>query len=342
MWNSQSISFGFPCINSSYFFSSFYPVIQFIIYPSLPHRLYESLQRSPLLSSFSSIQLQPCSFTQPPQPTNQVYTSLVNTWPYLEVVLSNVAVQLPIKTTEPSGLVIDIGKGILYTHKPLDASVPIGSFIRTGLSLVELEQKQQPTPLGLYDHYHWLDIQDDTPIFPRFLIDAWKISLYSTDCDHTIAENLSLFVQFRPKVILPCDSSLSLEQYPSEEYLFQYHPHYSNQSIPNQCGLPMEVSVEVDSFYLSLLQSQYNQFLLFFFLNLGELPTVCKDPYIPPCPHCSLYHEPLLSCTDCWCVFRILAHHTVVFFSKGSGNNCVFHIFSSFHSIETTWTTPYG
>ena len=27
------------------------------------------------------------------------------------------------------------------------------------------------------------------------LIDAWKISLYSTDCDHTIAENLFLFVQ---------------------------------------------------------------------------------------------------------------------------------------------------
>ena len=324
----------------SYFFSSFYPILQYILYPSLPHRLYQTLQSSPLLSAFQSIHLQPAVFTQPPPRTVKDFISYCNTWPVIEATFNNVAIHLPIQSSNHMGVVVDIGAGQFYTHKPGDASVPVGSFIRTGKSWAELKGATGIT----YTHeqpYRLISNMDDSLIFPRFIVDVWSTRIYSTESDHLVSDNLDLSVVFRPKVVLPTEPENLMEEVkkmPSEQHLLRFFPRFSPNVIPNAVGLPMEVSIETESFQLDLLQSQYNELLLFFFLNLGEIPAVCKNPYTPQCTNCKLYHDPLLHCDDCWCVFRILAERFILYPTCGIGNSLVPLNFPRL-SIETTRTT---
>lgn len=236
------------------------------------------------------------------------------------------AIHLPIQSSNCMGVVIDIGAGQFYTHKPGDASVPVGSFIRTGRSWAELKGE---TGIPCYHHeqpFRLISNKDDSLVFPRFVVDAWNIRIYSTESDHAIADNLDLSVVFRPKVVLPTEPTDLIEEVKrmaSEQHLLHYFPRFSSSELPNAVGLPMEVSLETEAFQLDLLQSQYNQLLLFFFLNLGETPTVCKNPYTPQCTNCKLYHDPLLKCDDCWCVFRILAERFILYPTCGVGNSLV-------------------
>lgn len=310
-------------LSCSYIFTSIYPIIQYILYPSLPHRLYTTLHSSPLLSLFPAIIIQPASFHQPQSTTPDSYSMLVKTWPWIEVSFKDIAVILPIQSSNPSGVVLDVGKGMMYTHKPDCASVPQGSLIRTGKSLAALHYCIDNSNHNQYYPFRFLSDQDDTPIFPRFIVDTWEVDVYSTDSEQFIANDLSLFIQFRPKVELPPALFNTAKSLPSEQHLFHYHPRFKAEALPNAMGLPMDITVETDSFHLHLLQSQYNQLLLFFFLNLGETPTICKDPLLPKCKQCSYHHHPHLQCEDCWCFFQILANETVLYPSCTVGNALV-------------------
>ena len=110
---------------SNYFFNSFYPIINLVLYPFLPYRR-ALLHRAPLLAAQP---LPPIAFTQPPTPTPHDFQVNVDTWPFVEATIRDLVVHLPQATRKSQALVLEIGKGVVFTHKANDASVPLGSFI---------------------------------------------------------------------------------------------------------------------------------------------------------------------------------------------------------------------
>ena len=336
---------------SNYFFDSFYPIIQHILYPFRPYKR-SLLHTTPLLSSCP---LPSVPFSQPSTPTLAEYQFLVDTWPFVEATLSNVLLSLPQSSRQPKGVVVDIGKAIVFTHKAEDASIPLGSFICKNKSWGEVmramddrtEDDSWSNPV-----FRQIESADDTPLFPRFLVEAWSTHLYSTYSSQRIAHDLSFTLHFRPKVVLPVElfsafessesstnglsglpstnasesslttnapTSLSnypseshLTHYPSESHLTHYPPELASERIPNALGLPLEVTFLTESLRLHLNQSHYRDILAFFFLNLGELPTVCCHPCFPACPLCQWSHDPGLRCADCWCVLKVVAERVKV------------------------------
>ena len=333
---------------SNYFFNSFYPIIQHILYPFRPYKR-ALLHTVPLLSSCP---LPSVPFSQPSAPTLAEYQFLVDTWPFVEATLSNVLLSLPQSSRQSKGLVIDIGKAIVYTHKAEDASIPLGSFICKNKSWGEvIRSMDDRTGDDFWSNpvFRQVESADDTPLFPWFLVEAWNTHLYSTYSNQRIAHDLFFMLHFRPKVVLPVElfsalesstsvssessnntsglpsitnSSASLSSnYPSESHLTHYPPELANERVPNALGLPLGVTFLTESLRLHLNQSHYRDILAFFFLNLGELPTVCCHPCFPACPLCQWSHDPGLRCTDCWCVLKVVAERVKVRFFTSSVTN---------------------
>ena len=305
---------------------------------------------------FPNIHVPFSSFEQPPRASLHFFAERVNSWPYVEIAVRDIGIVLPVQSSNPSGLLFLVQNGVMFTHKPEDASVPLGSMTITGKSKRELLASATPVPTIYYyqrNLFSWVPHEDDTPIFPRFILSLWNVDLYSTESDHPISSGLYMNVTIRPKVDLPSALFEMTQNLAAERLSLYYHPRFRKEQLPNSLGLPLDIALEIDPFYLSLLQSEYNLFLLFFFLNLGETPTICNHPTVPQCKQCSYFHDPLLSCDDCWCVFRLTFNQTVLYPSFMNGNALVlislfYILFYSipelflFYFIEANWSTANG
>ena len=306
---------------SNFFFNSFYPIINLVLYPFLPYRRAH-MHLAPLLATQP---LPSIPFSQPPAPTLQEYQLNVDTWPFIEATVRDLILHLPQATRKSQGLVLEIGKGIVFTHKAKDASIPLGSFICRNCSWGELMRSvwsgEQDDDVWHNPTFQCIDSSDDTPLFPRFVVELWNTYIYTNHTQDLIAHNLAFTIHFRPKVVLPAELVSKLSDYPSESHLCNYPPALDAQHIPNTLGLPLEVSLTTANFHLRLSQSHYRDLLGFFFLNLGEQPTVCCHSCFPVCRYCGWSHDPGLLCDDCWCVLKVVAEEVKARFYSDVGPN---------------------
>ena len=313
----KSVRFRYVII--SYFFGSFYPLLQQILNPSTPHQRSFRLLSSPLTQSFFSTQLSPIYFHQSPL-SSEEYEEFVRFYPLIECRARNLAIILPHETSDSRGIVVDLKDIVISTHKVRMPSIPSGTLLRTGFFPAALQHRirrgnENTTDLWNSGLFQLIDSTDDSLVFPRFLVNAWNIRLYSTYSDQIIADGITLKIQFRQSVVFPNTNIPDPTQFPSETHLLKYDrymaTHIPAEIIPNS-GLPMEVSVTVQECSLNLLSSQYSDCLLFFFLNLAELPTVCVDSSVPVCSKCHWAHEYVMGCGGCWCVMSVVLNKCMV------------------------------
>ena len=333
----------------SFLFGSVYPLIQRLLHPEETHRRRRRLARSPLLlplmefhpfqeiaetngfsaSLLSRLQQLPLEefeasfgFHQPVLSRDE-FEEFRCFYPLVECRLRNVAIRLPHSTDDPRGLIIDVGDGVVFTEKLRIGSIPTGSLLHTGFFPSRLQKAlcrgEQATHLWKSDLYRDMEEDDLEPFFPRFFADLWHCQVYSTYSEHPLANDIALSVRFRPSVELPTGYVPSSTDLLSETSLQRYDPFVARDAktdcIPNP-GLPMDVHVVADSFSLDLLPSLYSDFLLFFFLNLAEVPSVCGT-ILPRCRSCGWWHAPSLRCEDCWCVLSLCL------------NQCSFRLFTA-------------
>ena len=321
----------------SFLFGSVYPLIQRLLYPAETHRRRRRLARSPLLlpllqfapfqkiaekngfyaTLLSQLHRLPSEefeasfgFHQPTLSRDE-FEEFRCFYPLVECRLQNVAIRLPHSTDDPCGLIIDVGDGVVFTEKLRIGNIPTGSLLRTGYFPAQLQKAlcrgKQTSCLWKSGLFQDVEEDDVEPFFPRFFADLWHCQVYSTYNDHPIANDVALSVRFRPSVELPVGFVLSDLDCLSETSLRKYDSFVARDTktdcIPNP-GLPMDVHVTADSFSLDLLPSHYSDFLLFFFLNLTEVPSVCGT-ILPRCRDCGWWHAPSLRCEDCWCVLSL-------------------------------------
>ena len=342
----QRIFFSSSLHPSSYIFASFYPWLQQILNPATPHHRFYRLQNSPLLShllpsfSFPSSSSSSSSSYSQPIPTAADFNEYVNFFPLVEGSVEQVAFVLPHDSSDENGLVIDVAKGVINTHKVGMTSMPSGTLLNTGLFPAELKQVLQEhhsthhrKQKGVHTtrlHSLWYSglfketpCMEQSPLFPTIWVQAWSTRLYSTSNASIISSGLSFSLQFRPSIAFPKDyialtssSSLSSSSSSSSSssgstngVVVNTFPVDQEQPSESLAGrtIPMDIVFEIEKTPLRLLPEQYKDFLQFFFFNLGERPTVCTDNYTPLCPHCHWPHGDL-SCTDCWCVLSIRLH----------------------------------
>lgn len=242
--------------------------------PSTPHQRSRRLHSSPLTPSLSSPLSSFIPFRQSPL-SSEEFEEFVRFYPLIECRAWNLAVILPHETNDSRGIVLDLGDIVISTHKVRMASIPSGTLLRTGFFPSGLQRRlrrgdRNATDLWNSGLFQLMDSLDDSLVFPRFLVHVWHVRLYSTYSDQLIADDITLNVSFRQSVVFPATNRPDPTQFPSETHLLKYDrfmaTHIRAKAIPNS-GLPMEVNVTVQECSLNLLNSQYNDCLLFFFLN---------------------------------------------------------------------------